>query len=78
MARERRVGLGFPVVIGADAALRSGAILAFNLRKMIMMYKFLTVAVAVWIALLAGCHTMGGFGQDLERGGQSIQEKAKK
>ena len=43
-----------------------------------MMYKFLTVAVVAWIALLAGCHTMGGFGQDLERGGQSIQEKAKK
>jgi entericidin B len=45
---------------------------------MIMMHKFLTVAVAAWIALLAGCNTMHGFGQDLERGGESIQNKAKK
>jgi predicted small secreted protein len=45
---------------------------------MIMMMKFLTVAVAAWIALLAGCHTMDGFGQDIERGGQKIQDKANK
>jgi predicted small secreted protein len=48
------------------------------LEEDIMVHKFLTVAVAVWVALLAGCHTMDGFGQDIERGGQSIQDKAKK
>jgi entericidin B len=45
---------------------------------MIMMQKFLAVAVAVWIGLLAGCNTMDGFGRDMERGGEKIQEKAKK
>jgi entericidin B len=44
---------------------------------MIMMHKFLAVAVVALIALLAGCHTMDGFGQDIERGGQKIQDKAK-
>ena len=43
-----------------------------------MMHKFLTVAVAAWIALLAGCNTMQGLGQDIERGGEKIQDKAKK
>ena len=43
-----------------------------------MMHKFLTVAVVVWIALLAGCNTMHGLGKDIERGGENIQEKAKK
>jgi predicted small secreted protein len=45
---------------------------------MIMMHKFLTVAVAAWITLLAGCNTMHGLGQDIERGGEGIQNKAKK
>ena len=43
-----------------------------------MMHKFLAIAVAALIALLAGCHTMDGFGQDVERGGQKIQDKANK
>lgn len=43
-----------------------------------MMQRSLAIAVAVWIALLAGCNTMHGFGQDMERGGEKIQEKAKK
>ena len=43
-----------------------------------MTKTILTIAVAAWIALLAGCHTMSGFGQDVERGGQKIQEKANK
>lgn len=43
-----------------------------------MMRKFLAVAVVAWIAPLAGCNTMHGFGQDMERGGEKIQEKAKK
>jgi predicted small secreted protein len=45
---------------------------------MIMMHRFLAVAVVAWIAMLAGCNTMQGFGQDMERGGEKIQEKAKK
>jgi entericidin B len=45
---------------------------------MIMMHKLLTIAIAAWIALLAGCHTMDGLGQDIERGGQKIQDKANK
>jgi predicted small secreted protein len=45
---------------------------------MIMMHRFLVVAVFAWIAMLAGCNTMHGFGQDMERGGEKIQEKAKK
>ena len=43
-----------------------------------MMRRFLAVAVVAWIAMLAGCNTMQGFGQDMERGGEKIQEKAKK
>jgi entericidin B len=30
------------------------------------------------IVLLAGCNTMQGLGQDIERGGEKLQEKAKK
>jgi entericidin B len=30
------------------------------------------------LALLAGCNTMQGLGQDIERGGEKLQEKAKK
>jgi len=43
-----------------------------------MTRKFLTIAVAAIIALLAGCHTMDGLGQDIERGGQKMQDKANK
>jgi predicted small secreted protein len=45
---------------------------------MIMIRKFLSVALAAWIALLAGCHTMQGLGEDIERAGEKIQDKAKK
>lgn len=43
-----------------------------------MMHKFLTMVVAASIAVLAGCHTMDGLGQDIERGGQKMQDKANK
>ena len=43
-----------------------------------MTQKLVAVAVVALIALLAGCHTMDGFGQDIERGGQKIQDKASK
>jgi predicted small secreted protein len=29
-------------------------------------------------AVLAGCNTMQGLGQDIERGGEKLQEKAKR
>jgi predicted small secreted protein len=45
---------------------------------MIMTRKILTISVAAIIALLAGCHTMDGLGQDIERGGQKMQDKANK
>jgi predicted small secreted protein len=65
-------------VFDSADAFRGGHVVASTLRKMIMMQKFLAVAVAVWIGLLAGCNTMDGFGRDMERGGEKIQEKAKK
>jgi predicted small secreted protein len=33
--------------------------------------------VVVLAGFLAGCNTMQGAGEDLERGGEKIQEKAK-
>jgi predicted small secreted protein len=63
------------LVGGRDSRDTSSPLL---LRKMIMMHRFLAVAVFAWIAMLAGCNTMHGFGQDMERGGEKIQEKAKK
>jgi predicted small secreted protein len=79
-ARGRKFTLhsnGVSVFDSADA-FRGRHVVASTLRKMIMMQKFLAVAVAVWIGLLAGCNTMDGFGRDMERGGEKIQEKAKK
>lgn len=40
------------------------------------MFKKLS-AVAFVLALLAGCNTMQGAGEDLERGGEKIQQKAR-
>ena len=39
-----------------------------------------TLAVLMLLGMLgtiAGCNTMHGFGQDVERGGEKIQEKAR-
>jgi predicted small secreted protein len=30
----------------------------------------------VWVAAIAGCNTMRGLGQDMERAGEAIQRKA--
>lgn len=30
------------------------------------------------LGTIAGCNTMHGFGEDMERGGEKIQEKAKR
>ena len=40
------------------------------------MTKLLSAAVAATLLLLAGCNTMHGFGEDIERGGEKIQKKA--
>jgi predicted small secreted protein len=46
---------------------------------MIMMKKLLTMmALAAWIALLAGCNTMHGLGEDISKGGDKIQDKAQR
>jgi entericidin B len=39
-----------------------------------MLQKIL--ATLLLLVAIAGCNTMNGFGQDVERGGEKIQEKA--
>ena len=39
--------------------------------------RFITFALVSALALLAACNTMHGLGQDIERGGEKLQEKAK-
>jgi len=41
------------------------------MRKIAAVFGLLTVL------FLTGCHTMEGFGKDLEKGGEAIQKKAK-
>lgn len=43
-----------------------------------MIRQFLALALAASVALLAGCNTMQGLGEDIERGGQKLQDKAKR
>jgi predicted small secreted protein len=35
-----------------------------------------TLMVLGMLGSIAGCNTMHGFGQDMERGGEKVQEKA--
>jgi predicted small secreted protein len=35
-------------------------------------------ALLVAVVALVGCNTMAGFGKDMEKAGEKIQEKAKK
>ncbi len=37
----------------------------------------IAVVSLLMTGLVAGCHTMEGFGKDVERGGEKIQESAK-
>ena len=37
---------------------------------------FATLMLLGILATIAGCNTMKGLGQDIERGGEKIQEKA--
>lgn len=42
-----------------------------------MFRKFLAALMLLgMLGAIAGCNTMQGFGQDMERGGEKIQEKA--
>ena len=43
-----------------------------------VMIKLISAALAASLLALAGCNTMQGLGQDIERGGEKLQEKAKK
>jgi predicted small secreted protein len=43
-----------------------------------MIHRLTGLALAAMIMLLAGCNTMQGLGQDIERGGEKLQEKAKR
>lgn len=38
----------------------------------------LFIAATVWIVLGAGCHTMHGVGEDVEKAGDKIQDSAEK
>jgi predicted small secreted protein len=37
-----------------------------------------TLTLLGLLGTIAGCNTMHGFGEDMERGGEKIQEKAKR
>ena len=39
------------------------------------MKKIGVVLLALWTVALAGCNTMRGFGQDMEKAGEAIQRK---
>jgi predicted small secreted protein len=46
-----------------------------------MIHRLTAFAIATALAVLAGCNTMQGLGEDIERGGEKLQgaaEKAKK
>ena len=43
-----------------------------------MIHKILSALVVLsMLGTIAGCNTMGGLGQDIERGGEKVQEKAR-
>lgn len=42
------------------------------------MKKIAVILVVLWAVALAGCNTMRGFGQDMEKAGESIQKKSEK
>ena len=39
---------------------------------------FATLMLLGMLGTIAGCNTMQGLGQDIERGGEKMQEKAKR
>jgi len=42
------------------------------------MKKIALILVVLWAVALAGCNTMRGFGQDMEKAGEAIQKKSDK
>ena len=42
------------------------------------MKKIAVILVALWAVALAGCNTMRGFGQDMEKAGEAIQKRSDK
>ena len=43
-----------------------------------MIHRLIAFALAAALAALAGCNTMKGLGQDIERGGEKLQGAADK
>ena len=43
---------------------------------MASVHKFLPLIAAAMLGLLAACNTMQGLGQDIEAGGENLQESA--
>jgi len=43
-----------------------------------MIHRLITFAVAAALTVLAGCNTMKGLGEDIERGGEKLQGAADK
>jgi predicted small secreted protein len=41
-----------------------------------MIRILLTAAIAAAIGMLSACNTMQGLGEDIERGGEKLQDKA--
>jgi predicted small secreted protein len=42
------------------------------------MKQFAVLIFVVWAVAMAGCNTMRGLGQDIERAGEAIQKKSDK
>jgi predicted small secreted protein len=42
------------------------------------MRQVAALMLVVWAVVLAGCNTMRGLGQDIERAGEAIQRKSDK
>jgi len=48
-------------------------------KELIMLSRIIALALDVAVsAIAAGCNTMQGFGRDMERGGEKIQDKAER
>lgn len=43
-----------------------------------MIHRVIAFAIAAALTVLAGCNTMKGLGQDIERGGEKLQGAADK
>jgi predicted small secreted protein len=48
----------------------------FNDKEMEMRKLSVTFGVLMIVLLLSGCHTMQGFGKDIQKGGEVIEKSA--